>query len=116
MGIRFMSLPETQKKIQDEFEKVKRNELTLKDLSSEHSEPKSPRPPSPNSLPSPRGDSNDISVNVRRSSSFSSSQTKLNISVTKSVKSNQIPKFHFPFGAEIRPESSQKLEIQIEEI
>ena len=32
------------------------------------------------------------------------------------MKSNQIPKFHFPFGAEIRPESSQKLEIQIEEI
>lgn len=114
--IRFMSLPETQKRLQEEFDKVKRNELTLNDLTTDHSEPKSPRPPSPNSLPSPRGDSADNTINVRRSSSFSSSQSKINISVIKSVTESQhpsIPRFHFPFGNQ-NHNNEAKLDQQIE--
>ena len=61
---------------------------------------------------SPRNDMNDVSV--RRSSSFSNSQTKLSISMLKPLKSREIPKFHFPYG-ESKNEATD-LENQIEKI
>jgi len=105
--IRFIALPETQKRLQKELEKWKKNGSTISDLKNgipvepvPPSEPVSPRPPSPSSLPSPRGDLSETSL--RKSTSFSSSQTKLSTiqcSPRKISKTFQnIPKFHFPHG------------------
>ena len=107
MEFRFIALPETQKRLQKELEKWKKNGSTISDLTNGISiepvppaEPVSPRPPSPSSLPSPRGDLSETSL--RKSTSFSSSQTKLSTiqcSPRKISKTFQnIPKFHFPHG------------------
>jgi len=97
---RWINLPEAQRRIQQALDVARRHQdpnVVLRGVAENHVT-HSPRPPSPNSLPSPRSDT------VRRSNSFSSTEhamkclTPTHTAPTQSLHNSHIPAFYFPCG------------------